>query len=242
MDAATATRAQILPFPKPQPPQPSAAPAPPVAAQPPVVAAWPRPALYAGIFILGGLTFLLATQALSYLRSGAQPTELLDAQPISYRVDLNEARRAELMQLPGIGATLADRIEEYRRLNGGFRNVDELLKVKGIGQITLERLRPFVTVKSGEKTAAVETAVKVSKEPKAGNKLASLTEPIDVNLATQADLQRLPGIGPKKSQAIIDEREKRPFSSVDDLRRVPGIGPKTLEQIRPHVKAGNPAK
>jgi competence protein ComEA len=62
-----------------------------------------------------------------------------------------------------------------------------------------------------------------------------LTSPIDINHADQAELQKLPGIGPKLSQRILDERAKGPFKSIDELRRVPGIGPKTLEKVRPFV-------
>jgi competence protein ComEA len=67
------------------------------------------------------------------------------------------------------------------------------------------------------------------------SKVAQVKEPIDVNRASAAELQRLPGIGPKTSQGIIDERNKKPFKSVDDLRRVRGIGPKTLEKLKPYV-------
>ena len=45
--------------------------------------------------------------------------------------------------------------------------------------------------------------------------------------------EKLPGIGPKMAQRIIDERSKKPFASVEELRRVSGIGPKTLEKLRP---------
>ena len=48
-------------------------------------------------------------------------------------------------------------------------------------------------------------------------------------------MQKLPGIGPKLSQRILDERARGAFKSVEDLRRVPGIGPKTLEKLRPLV-------
>src|SRR5262249_34969300 len=68
-----------------------------------------------------------------------------------------------------------------------------------------------------------------------GKKESSLSGPIELNQATVAELQRLPGIGPKLSQRIVDERQKGFFKSVDDLRRVPGIGPKTLERLRPYV-------
>jgi competence protein ComEA len=55
---------------------------------------------------------------------------------------------------------------------------------------------------------------------------------INVNSASAAELETLPGIGPSKAAAII---ANRPYSTIDDLDRVPGIGPATLEQIRPLV-------
>lgn len=57
---------------------------------------------------------------------------------------------------------------------------------------------------------------------------------ININTATAAALESLPGIGPSKAAAII---ANRPFSNVDDLERVPGIGARTMEQLRPLVTA-----
>jgi competence protein ComEA len=74
-----------------------------------------------------------------------------------------------------------------------------------------------------------------SRPAAASKKAAELSAAINVNDADQKELQKLPGIGPKLSQRIIDTREKAAFKSIDDLRRVPGIGPKTLEKIRPYV-------
>lgn len=59
-------------------------------------------------------------------------------------VHLNTATEADLIQLPGIGPVLAKRILEYRRQVGGFKSVEQLLEVKGIGPKKLERLRPYV--------------------------------------------------------------------------------------------------
>lgn len=58
---------------------------------------------------------------------------------------------------------------------------------------------------------------------------------VNVNSATATELEALPGIGPAKAQAII---ENRPFSTVEELDRVPGIGPATLDRLRPLVTTG----
>jgi competence ComEA-like helix-hairpin-helix protein len=49
-------------------------------------------------------------------------------------IAINTAEKAELMKLPGIGGTTAERIIAFRQENGPFKNDTELLKVKGIGK------------------------------------------------------------------------------------------------------------
>jgi comEA protein len=61
-------------------------------------------------------------------------------------IDLNKATSEELQTLPGVGPALAGRIVEFREKNGPFRSVDELLKVRGIGEKSLERFRHLVSV------------------------------------------------------------------------------------------------
>ena len=63
---------------------------------------------------------------------------------VTFPLDINRARLEELMELPGIGETLAQRMVEYRKSHGGFRSVDELRKVRGIGEKRMEQLRPLV--------------------------------------------------------------------------------------------------
>lgn len=62
---------------------------------------------------------------------------------------------------------------------------------------------------------------------------------IDINTASAAEFDRLPGIGPAYAERIVLDRDANgPFDGVDDLVRVKGIGPKKLEKIRPFVTAG----
>jgi competence protein ComEA len=60
--------------------------------------------------------------------------------------------------------------------------------------------------------------------------------PVNVNTATAAELETLPGVGPATAAAIVDERTRNgPFASIDDLERVPGIGPAKLAALRGQV-------
>ena len=65
--------------------------------------------------------------------------------------------------------------------------------------------------------------------------------PLDVNLASAADFERLPGVGRALAARIVDVRTRDgPFGSVDDLRRVRGVGEATLERLRPRLAVNTP--
>lgn len=206
--------------------------------------AWSRPAQGAAGLLLVLAVALLSWHAWALQRGSCRPAALeVDAVPHS--LDLNQADHAQLLQLPGVGENLARRIETYRVEHHGFRAVDELRQVKGIGPNLLEKVRPYLHVETSAPGEEVEPAeeprrsvpVNVMKEnkPTAPSKKEPLTERIDVNHATAEELRRLPGIGATLSQRIIETRNQQPFRSIEDLRRVRGIGAKTLERLRPYV-------
>jgi competence protein ComEA len=74
---------------------------------------------------------------------------------ISGTVNVNTATAEQLQLLPGIGDARAQAVIEARKRRGGFERVEDLLEVKGIGEASLEQLRPYVTVK-GRTTASAD--------------------------------------------------------------------------------------
>jgi len=61
-------------------------------------------------------------------------------------ININKADSGTLQQLPGIGPAYADRIVEWRELNGRFKSKSQLLEIRGIGERRLEVIRPLITI------------------------------------------------------------------------------------------------
>ncbi len=76
--------------------------------------------------------------------------ERLTPRPVSFRLDVNTANWVELSQLDGLGEALARRIVESRERDGPFTAVDDLRRVKGIGEKTLGQVRPWLTANRQE--------------------------------------------------------------------------------------------
>ena len=73
-------------------------------------------------------------------------------------------------------------------------------------------------------------------EPGSGSG-SSTTATLDLNRASQAQLEELPGVGPVTAQAILTWRQQHGrFNRIEELQEVDGIGPKTYAQIAPHVR------
>jgi competence protein ComEA len=163
---------------------------------------------------------------------------LLFALPAWAAVNVNTADQAELESLPGIGASKAVAIIQYRTDHGPFKSVDDLDAVSGIGPSTLASLRDLVTVGGGDSVAAA--AVAPAADVPAGTAPAATSTPVsascssvNINTADAGTLESLPGIGPSKAAAIVQYRtDHGKFGACDELDAVSGIGPATLAGLR----------
>src|ERR1041385_3932163 len=133
------------------------------------------------------------------------------------RVDINNAPRETIETLPGVGPKLAQEIISGRP----YKTIDELDRVKGIGPKKLQQLRSRVFV------MPMRADAQIGEHPKTNEVLH-----ININTASQSDLEKLPGIGPKRAEAII---AARPFQRPEDLLRVPGIKKAQFDKIRTQV-------
>jgi comEA protein len=62
------------------------------------------------------------------------------------KININTASLAELQNLPRIGLKIAQRIVDYRKQNGNFKKIEELMKVKGIGEKVFNQLKDLIEV------------------------------------------------------------------------------------------------
>ncbi len=152
----------------------------------------------------------------------------------SAKVDLNSASEKELNDLPGVGPATSKKIIAGRP----YSSVADLSKA-GVSAATIAKITSMVTVSGGAAkpmnapapaAAAGGMSSKPASMPPSGAK-------IDLNSASAADLDKLPGVGPATSKKII---AGRPFTSVADLSRA-GVSAGTIAKITPMVMVGGAA-
>ncbi len=142
------------------------------------------------------------------------------------KIDVDRASAEELTRLPRIGPAVAARIVGEREVRGPFGSLEALGRVSGIGPATLEALRPHVSFSGRPEPRWV-----LGSDPGVGT-----AAKVRLNTATERELLQLPGIGPARARAIVDDREANgPYRTLEELSRVPGIGPGILQQLRGRV-------
>ena len=61
-------------------------------------------------------------------------------------VNLNTATAEQLATIPGVGPKMAERIIDYRQKNGGFKKIEDLMNVSGVGEKSFLKMKPLITV------------------------------------------------------------------------------------------------
>ena len=166
------------------------------------------------------------------------------------KIDLNTATQQELENLPGVGEATAKKIIAGRP----YSKVSDLEKA-GVPKSTIDKIKPQVTVskssakstktesaasssskasetKSTEKTKETKSAEKTEKASK--EKAPAASGPVNLNTATEKELEDLPGVGPATAKKIV---AGRPYSSVDDLAKA-GVSKSTITKISSLVTVG----
>jgi len=135
-------------------------------------------------------------------------------------ININTATAVELESLPGIGATKAQAIIDYRNQFGNFTATEEIKNVSGIGDATFNNIKDLITVQA-QVTNTIDTIK------------------ININNADLILLQTLPGIGATKAQAIIDYRNQfGNFTATEEIKNVSGIGDATFSNIKDLITVG----
>lgn len=146
-------------------------------------------------------------------------------------IDLNTATQAELEAVRGIGPVKAKAIIDSRSKNGPFKNIQELERVRGFDSTLVRNMRSDIKV-SAPKTETRRTLNDIR---------AASRGPVDINTASQAELESVIGIGPERAKAIIEYRTKNgPFKNKAQLDNVKGFGEKSIEKFGNDLTVGRP--
>jgi competence protein ComEA len=159
-------------------------------------------------------------------------------QPTPVVFKLNQVTFQELQTIPGIGAVRAQAIIDYREANKPIE-IDDLINVHGIGEVTLARIRIYF---EGETQTTINESIELQqREKKEGlNDLNIATTAMNINDASLEDLMKVKGVGKVRGESIISYLEERGrIKNIDQLLDVKGIGPKTLEKIKELFHADN---
>jgi competence protein ComEA len=165
-------------------------------------------------------------------------------------LDLNKASAEQLETLPGIGPVLASAIVRWRETHGPFQRIEDLKQVPGIGERTLDAVRPCLKPLDVP-TTPVATVINDRKAQMKGAKAPQSIAPappgaparVDINIATIEELDTLDGIGPALARRIVEYRQQHgPFRTPADIQKVPGIGPSVFLKNRDRLIVGPPRR
>ncbi len=141
-------------------------------------------------------------------------------------LDIHKATYEEWILVPGLGTKRAKRLVEYRDFYG-FSVVNDIMKVKGIGMNTVQKIIAY-----GYGVGYKSSSATVYKED-------NIDTMFDLNKATFEQLLSIKGIGKLRAQGIVEYRDRvGQIKQYEELRIVNGIGPKTIEVLELNTYLG----
>lgn len=180
--------------------------------------------------VLLALTVLLGGMAFAQSSTKKAKGKDATATQTGGKVDLNSASESDLNNLPGVGPATTKKIIAGRP----YSSVDDLQKA-GLSAKQIDKLRDLTTVSGGAastaaaKPAASTPAATSSKKTKDTTASAAPSGGrVDLNTASESELNAMSGVGPATTKKII---AGRPYSSVDDLKKA-GLTAKQIDKIR----------
>lgn len=167
------------------------------------------------------------------------PESVTEAVTEMLYIDINSANADELAELKGIGEVLAKEIINYRENNGGFRNIEEIMNVNGIGEGIFADIRDYIYVISpvyDEENQEPEAPF-TNDEYEPTEYVPTLEEaaPININTAGMEELMLLPHVDEDIALRIIDFREHTRFSSGYELILIDGLSQNDAADILTYI-------
>lgn len=163
-------------------------------------------------------------------------------------VDINTADTQELMLLDGIGEVTAEAIINYREENGGFRNIEEIMNVYGIGEAKFEKIREYIYVQNPvydyedeifQEYEEPETVAETSEEVTETELTLENCSPVDINTAGPEILMLLPYVDEQIAQDIITLRsELNGFTNIYELLYIDKLSQKQVAELTEFVTVG----
>jgi len=224
--------------------------------------------LMTALFITAGV--IDATMAASAKKPSGQSEAATQATKGQHPVDVNSADAETLETLPGIGPSLANKIIAGRpyhsladlgKVKGLSQSKLDTLKdhvtfgpatasTKNTHKTdTAKKEKAAKSDKTAQAKASAANSSTANKEttapapPSPTGKATGTVAPgqkININTATAEELDALPGIGPTKSQAIVEYRNQHgPFKTIEEVENVKGIKAGQFSKLKDHIKVGD---
>jgi competence ComEA-like helix-hairpin-helix protein len=135
------------------------------------------------------------------------------------KLNLNRANELSISTLPDMNSALAKRVYEFIQKRGSIKSLGELSQVKGMSKNKLRNLELYATTWGGH----------------AGQ--AAWGEKLNLNFASEDEIEALPGIGKKTARDIVDFRNRNGgFFSLEDLKEIPGLTDSKIKKFIDQVE------